>query len=192
MKHDQTDNLRNPKRRQISWAREQCIMGNCLHYCCILGDLCTRKDGSELHFWPTMWWYEIQRTANWEVGGWVVGWGWGCGGWGVGGLKRKERWGQKDHKEGSKRDQQALDQSTNCHKWQYTPVLTFNSYSVSHGNWCTATLWNRIVTAQCEGMGEVGSARYEPALLPPCPSIRVLSYCNCQEIHSRQQAGLAV
>ena len=31
-------------------------------------------------------------------------------------------------------------------------------------------------------MGEVGSARYEPALLPPCPSIRVLSYSNCQEI----------
>ena len=45
--------------------------------------------------------------------------------------------------------------------------------SASHGNWCTATLWNRIMTAQWEGMGEVGSARYEPALLPPCPSIRV-------------------
>ena len=41
-----------------------------------------------------------------------------------------------------------------------------NSYSASHSNWCTATLWNRIMTAQCEGMGEVGSARYEPALLP--------------------------
>ena len=24
------------------------------------------------------------------------------------------------------------------------------------------------------GMGDVGSARYEPALLPPCPIIRVL------------------
>ena len=48
------------------------------------------------------------------------------------------------------------------------------------------------MTAQCEGMGEVGSARYELALLPPCPSIRVLSYSNCQEIHSRQQTGLAV
>ena len=67
-----------------------------------------------------------------------------------------------------------------------------NSYSASHGNWCTATLWNRIMTVQCEGMGEVGSARYEPALLPPCPSIRVVSYSNCQEIHSRQQTGLAV
>ena len=44
-------------------------------------------------------------------------------------------------------------------------------------------LLNRIITVQCEGMGDVGSARYEPALLPPCPTIRVLSYSNCQEIH---------
>ena len=34
------------------------------------------------------------------------------------------------------------------------------------------------VDAQREGMGDVGSARYEPALLPPCPTIRVLSYSN--------------
>ena len=32
------------------------------------------------------------------------------------------------------------------------------------------------IDAQWEGMGDVGSARYEPALLPPCPTIRVLSY----------------
>ena len=70
--------------------------------------------------------------------------------------------------------------------------LDINSYSASHDSWCTGTLWNRIMTAQCEGIGEVGSARYELALLPPCPSIRVLSYSNCQEIHSRQQTGLAV
>ena len=44
-----------------------------------------------------------------------------------------------------------------------------NSYSASHDNWCTATLWNRIMTAQCEGMGEVGSARYEPATTSPMP-----------------------
>ena len=31
------------------------------------------------------------------------------------------------------------------------------------------------IDAQWEGMGDVGSARYEPALLPPCPTIRVLS-----------------
>ena len=34
------------------------------------------------------------------------------------------------------------------------------------------------IDAQWEGMGDVGSARYEPALLSPCPTIRVLSYCN--------------
>ena len=34
------------------------------------------------------------------------------------------------------------------------------------------------VDAQWEGMGDVGSARYEPALFPPCPTIRVLSYSN--------------
>ena len=42
--------------------------------------------------------------------------------------------------------------------------------------------------AQWEGMGDVGSARYEPALLPPCPTIRVLCYSNCQRsTHSHQQ-----
>ena len=34
------------------------------------------------------------------------------------------------------------------------------------------------IDAQWEGMGDVGSARYEPALLPPCPTNRVLSYSN--------------
>ena len=34
------------------------------------------------------------------------------------------------------------------------------------------------IDAQWEGMVDVGSARYEPALLPPCPTIRVLSYSN--------------
>ena len=32
------------------------------------------------------------------------------------------------------------------------------------------------IDAQWEGMGDIGSARYEPALLPSCPTIRVLSY----------------
>ena len=35
-----------------------------------------------------------------------------------------------------------------------------------------------IIDAQWEGIGDVGSARYEPALLPPYPTIRVLSYSN--------------
>ena len=34
------------------------------------------------------------------------------------------------------------------------------------------------IDKQWEGMGDVGSARYEPALLPPCLTIRVLSYSN--------------
>ena len=36
----------------------------------------------------------------------------------------------------------------------------------------------RTIDAQWEGMGDVGSARYKPALLPPSPTIRVLSYSN--------------
>ena len=34
------------------------------------------------------------------------------------------------------------------------------------------------IDAQWEGMGDVGSARYEPALLPPCLTIRALTYSN--------------
>ena len=48
-----------------------------------------------------------------------------------------------------------------------------------------ATLWDRLtltvlvatIDAQ-EGTGDAGSAKYEPALLPPRPTIRVLSYSN--------------
>ena len=34
------------------------------------------------------------------------------------------------------------------------------------------------IDAQWEGIGDVGSARYEPALLPRYPTIRILSYSN--------------
>ena len=34
------------------------------------------------------------------------------------------------------------------------------------------------IDAQWEGMGDVGSARYEQSLLPSCPTIRVLSYSS--------------
>ena len=34
------------------------------------------------------------------------------------------------------------------------------------------------IDAQWEGMEDVGSARYEPALLPPCPTVRALSYSS--------------
>ena len=36
----------------------------------------------------------------------------------------------------------------------------------------------RTIDAQWEGMGDVGSVRYKLALLPSCPTIRVLSYSN--------------
>ena len=42
----------------------------------------------------------------------------------------------------------------------------------------TLTVLVTTIDVQWEGMGDVGSARYEPALLPPCPTIRVLSYSN--------------
>ena len=42
----------------------------------------------------------------------------------------------------------------------------------------TLTVLVMTTDAQWEGMGDVGLARYEPALLPPCPTIRVLSYSN--------------
>ena len=42
----------------------------------------------------------------------------------------------------------------------------------------TLTVLVATIDAQWEVMGDVGSARYEPALLPPCPTIRVLSYSN--------------
>ena len=44
--------------------------------------------------------------------------------------------------------------------------------------WLTLKVLVATIDAQWEGMGDVGSARYEPALLPPCPTIRVLRYSN--------------
>ena len=54
-------------------------------------------------------------------------------------------------------------------------------HSQDHFSLCaTLTLKVLVMTidAQWEGVGDVGSARYEPALLPPRPTIRVLSYSN--------------
>ena len=42
----------------------------------------------------------------------------------------------------------------------------------------TLTVLVTTIDAQWEGMVDVGSARYEPALVPPCQTIRVLSYSN--------------
>ena len=51
-------------------------------------------------------------------------------------------------------------------------LLINMSYNVDY---CLLTLKVLVTTidAQWEGDGVVGSARYEPALLPPCPTIRV-------------------
>ena len=43
-------------------------------------------------------------------------------------------------------------------------------------NKLTFTVLVTTMDVQWERMGDVGSARYELALLPPCPTIRVLIY----------------
>ena len=50
----------------------------------------------------------------------------------------------------------------------------------SHSSPLRLTLKVLVATidAQWEGMGDVGSARYELALLSPCPTIRALNYSN--------------
>ena len=48
-------------------------------------------------------------------------------------------------------------------KFHYTP---WNS-------WLTLKMLVMTIDAQWEGMGDVRSARYEPALFPPWPTIRV-------------------
>ena len=53
-----------------------------------------------------------------------------------------------------------------------------SSAPLANGVLLTLTVLVTTVDAQWEGMGGVGSARYEPALLPPCPTIRVSSYGN--------------
>ena len=45
-------------------------------------------------------------------------------------------------------------------------------------HYLTLTVLVATIDAQWEGMGDVGSARYEPALRPPCLTIRVLSYSS--------------
>ena len=54
----------------------------------------------------------------------------------------------------------------------YLGILAYHYYQL------TLKVLVTTIDAQWEGMGEVGSARYKPALLPPCPTIRVLSYSN--------------
>ena len=60
-------------------------------------------------------------------------------------------------------------------------LLLHYSYSMLPGRkYCFLTL--KVIVApsdaQWEGMGDAGLARYEPALLLPCPTLRILSYSN--------------
>ena len=57
-------------------------------------------------------------------------------------------------------------------------------------HWLTLKVLVATIDAQWEGMGDVGSARYEPALLPPCPTIRVISYSIL--VHFRKFSTLRV
>ena len=64
-----------------------------------------------------------------------------------------------------------------CNNWT-TGCLAVAIYRSRFLKALTLTVLVTTIDAQWEGMGDVGSARYEPALLPPCPTIRVLSYSN--------------
>ena len=57
-------------------------------------------------------------------------------------------------------------------------MLSEAHVSCFHKSALTLTVLVATIDAQWEGMGDVGSARCEPTLLPPCPTIRVLSYSN--------------
>ena len=58
------------------------------------------------------------------------------------------------------------------------PVLCLCTALYRNLIYMTLTVLVATTNAQWKGMGDVGSARYEPALLPPCPTIRVLSQSN--------------
>ena len=75
-----------------------------------------------------------------------------------------------------------LRENTACRSWTILWTETWNYiiqiYSGITSGKLTLTLLFATIDVQWEGIGDVGSARYEPALLPPCSTIRVLSYSN--------------
>ena len=77
-----------------------------------------------------------------------------------------------------KLSQSSFDLSYNKKDGSYNVHIFMLTMTANHD-------WNTFKqdTAQWEGMGDVGSARYKPALLPPRPTIRVSNYSNYQEIH---------
>ena len=74
-----------------------------------------------------------------------------------------------------------------CVNIVYVQCLMILYLSSSYSKTLAGHIWYfpffvHVIFERCEvfveGMGDVGSARYEPVLLPPCPTIRVLSYSN--------------
>ena len=59
--------------------------------------------------------------------------------------------------------------------YEYTSIPEFSEQLFFN---LTLKVLVTTIDAQWEGMGDVGSARYEPALLPPCPTMRVVIYSN--------------
>ena len=61
-------------------------------------------------------------------------------------------------------------------------LVILDGHEFSQGFVCMHGLTLKVlvttIDAQWEGMGDVGSVRYELALLPPCPTITVLNYGN--------------
>ena len=71
-----------------------------------------------------------------------------------------------------------LNTKTHVASLGYGAVNYYGTAAEYHNYMLTFTVLVTTIDAQWEDMGDVGSARYEPALLPPCPTIRVLSYSN--------------
>ena len=65
-----------------------------------------------------------------------------------------------------------------CYVILVSIILTQIYLGLLHIKALTLPVLVATIDAQWEGMGDVGSARYEPALLLPCPTTRVLNYSN--------------
>ena len=90
----------------------------------------------------------------------------------------------QDFRKGIQKAEEAIDNSVGdpgkVHLTREGDLSYFEDQRIKVGFLAILTLKVLVATidAQWEGMGDVGSARYEPALLPPCPTIRVLSYSS--------------
>ena len=71
-----------------------------------------------------------------------------------------------------------------CNTVHVSPVFLQSSQNKTL-RYLTLKVLVSTIDAQWEGMGDVGSARYEPALLPPCPTkIRLYITGKCSPITS--------